>query len=253
MSSVQSVRRALAIVDALADGPLGVTDVALRTRLPKSTTARLLATLLIDGVVEQLPDDARYRLGGRFRELSRADRAPRSLIATARPDLEALASAVGEAVGLSVPDGDLVRYIDQVSVSGEIQVRDWTGSRIPMHVVSSGLVFLAHRAPERLTAYLARPLERFTARSMIDPAELRARLRQVVRDGTAWTIEEYAEGLASVAAGVADADGEVVAAIHIHGPAYRFPPLDGEAELAREVIAVAAAVSRRLRRSADRP
>jgi DNA-binding IclR family transcriptional regulator len=247
MSSVQSVQRAFAVLDALGDGPLGVTAVAERTRLPKSTTARLLATLVEAGAVEQLPDDGRYRLGPELQRLAHAERSPRSLVAVARPDLEALATELGEAVGLSVPDGDLVRYVDQVSVSGEVQVRDWTGSRIPMHAVSSGLVFLAHRAPPALDAYLARQLERFTGRTVTDPAAVRARLREVQLDGVAWTIEEYAEGLASVATAIADARGIVTAAAHVHGPAYRFPPKGGQDRLAGRLVAAAASISRRLR------
>ena len=46
MSSVQSIRRAFAVLDVLDEGPLGVTDVAERAALPKSTAARLLATLV---------------------------------------------------------------------------------------------------------------------------------------------------------------------------------------------------------------
>lgn len=250
MSSVQSVQRAFAVLGVLTDGPLGVTAIAERARLPKSTTARLLGTLAAEGAVEQLPGDARYRLGTRLAALGVASHQTRDLVALARPDLEALAERVGEAVGLSIPDGDLVRYVDQVSVSGEIQVRDWTGSRIPMHAVSSGLVFLAHRSPAALDAYLEQPLVRFTARTVTEPAVLRERLRLVQLEGVAWTIEEYADGLASVAAGVADTDGDVIAAIHVHGPAYRFPPRGDQDDLAARLIAGAASVSRRLRQPA---
>ena len=63
MSSVQSIRRAFAVLGALGDGPLGVTDVADRAGLPKSTAARLLATLAEEGAVEQVPGDSAYRLG----------------------------------------------------------------------------------------------------------------------------------------------------------------------------------------------
>ncbi len=55
MSSVQSIRRAFDVLGALASGPLGVTEVADRAGLPKSTAARLLTTLSREGAVEQTP------------------------------------------------------------------------------------------------------------------------------------------------------------------------------------------------------
>ena len=62
MSSVQSIRRAFDVLGALAEGPLGVTDVAERSGLPKSTAARLLATLAGEGAVEQVPGDTHRNL-----------------------------------------------------------------------------------------------------------------------------------------------------------------------------------------------
>src|SRR5205809_23823 len=43
MSRVQSIERAFAVLGALTDGPIGVTEVADRAALPKSTAARMLA------------------------------------------------------------------------------------------------------------------------------------------------------------------------------------------------------------------
>src|SRR4029078_12246228 len=60
---VQSIRRAFAVLRALGSGPLGVTDVAVASRIPKSTPARLLAALASEGAVEQVPGETRYRLG----------------------------------------------------------------------------------------------------------------------------------------------------------------------------------------------
>ena len=73
MSRVQSIERAFAVLGALADGPIGVTEVADRAELPKSTAARLLASLAREGVVEQVPGDTRYRLGPRLVTLAAAD------------------------------------------------------------------------------------------------------------------------------------------------------------------------------------
>ena len=223
MSRVQSIERAFAVLGALADGPIGVTEVADRADLPKSTAARLLASLAREGVVEQVPGDTRYRLGPRLVTLAARIRPGRSLAALARPSLEALADTVGEAAGLSIADGDLVHYIEQVSSPNPVSVRDWTGSRIPLHAVSSGQVLLAYAPTTFVQRYLGRPMERFTPRTLVTADELLERMRAIRRDGYTWALEEFDEGISSVAAPVADASGEVVAAVHLHGPSYRFP------------------------------
>jgi DNA-binding IclR family transcriptional regulator len=248
VSTVQSIQRAFAVLSALADGPIGVTEVAERAALPKSTAARLLASLAREGAVEQVPGDTRYRLGGRIVSLAAGVLPARSLVAIARPILIELAAAAGEAAGLSVPDGASVHYIDQVDTAHQVQVRDWTGTRAPMHAVSSGQVFLAHLGEAALERYLAQPRVAFTDRTLTDSAALRERLRQVQLDGHAWVREEFAEGLISVAAPVPGADGEIVAAVHIHGPSYRFPVPGREAEAATLVVEAASRISDRLRR-----
>jgi IclR family acetate operon transcriptional repressor len=247
VSRVQSIERAFVVLSALADGPLGVTDVAERARLPKSTAARMLASLAREGAVEQAGEGTTYRLGPRLLTLATGVRSTRGLVAIAHPFLVELAERTGEAAGLSVPDGRSVHYIDQVDSPNPVMVRDWTGSRSPMHAVSSGLVVLAAMKPPALEAYLSGPLERLTDRTVIVPSQLRDRLWNVRRDGYAWVRDEFAVGISSIAAPIADASGEVVAAVHVHGPSYRFPP-DGQSDAIGEAVeATAGRIGTRLR------
>lgn len=138
-----------------------------------------------------------------------------------------LADSVGEDAGLSVPDGYLVHYIDQVDSGNAVQVRDWTDELVEMHAVPSGLVMLAHWPEERLARFLRRPLKQYTAQTMVDAESIRRRLADIRRDGHAWVVEEFAEGIASVAAPILDKRGRPVAALHVHGPAYRFGTTTG--------------------------
>jgi IclR family acetate operon transcriptional repressor len=247
VSRVQSLERAFAVLGALAEGPAGVTEIAARVGIPKSTTARMLLALAREGAVEQVVGDTRYRLGPRLAALSTGARPTRRLVAIAHPFLVELARQTGEATGLSVPEGPTMHYVDQVESPNPVQVRDWTGARIPMHAVSSGQVFLAHFAPPAISRFLATPLERFTEHTITDASGLLARLRDVRRLGYAWVREEYALGISSVAAPVADENGEVVAAVHIHGPSYRFPAAGADDRVADEAVEAAAAIGGRLR------
>jgi DNA-binding IclR family transcriptional regulator len=116
-----------------------------------------------------------------------------------------------------------------------------------MHAVSSGQVVLAHLPAAALDRYVAAGLERFTAATIVEPAALRDRLRAVQLAGYAWVHDEFAEGLSSVAAPIADALGNVNAAVHVHGPSYRFPTPGAEERVSEAVMAAAARISTRIR------
>ena len=81
---------------------------------------------------------------------------------------------------------------------------------------------------------------------MIDPDELRDRLEQVRSIGYAWVYEEFAEGINSVAAPVFESGGSVEAALHVHGPAYRFPNPDYTHDHGMAVIEAARRLSLQL-------
>jgi IclR family transcriptional regulator, acetate operon repressor len=252
MSRVQSIERAFAVLAVLADGPIGVTEVAGRVGLPKSTVARLLRSLQGEGAGEQVPGDTRYRIGDRIATLAARIVPGGSIVSLARPDLQELAADVGEAAGLAVPDGFRVHYIDQADTPNAVQARDWTGTRVPMHAVPSGQVFLAHLPAEALDRFLETPLERFTPHTLVDPTALRDRLARVRADGYAWVREEFDVGINSVAAAVVDEDGQAIAAVHVHGPSYRFPPRDLEATLGDRLLAAAGRVAGRIARTSGR-
>jgi DNA-binding IclR family transcriptional regulator len=239
---VQSLERAFAILDEVARRPAGVTAIAERVGLPKSTVARLLGTLAELEAVQRL-EGARWRIGPGVASLASSASPERSLVAVARPYLADLVAELGEDAGLGLPDGNEVLYVDQVESDNPVQVRDWTGTRAPLHAVPSGLVLLAEWPEEALEAYCAGELVALTARTVTDPARLRVRLDAVRGAGHAWGLQEFAEGIDSVAAPVRDARGHAIAAIHVHGPAYRFPGEGDEARVASAVVAAAAAVS----------
>lgn len=247
MSTVQSIQRAFAVLATLADGPIGVTELADRVGLPKSTAARLLAALQREGAVEQVPGETRYRLGPLIAALAARHVPTRDLVAVARGHLAELATAVGEIAGLSVPDGRVVHFVAQVGTAHEVQVRDWTGSRVPMHAVASGQAVLAHLPDAALERYLATALEAFTPSTIIDPGRLRERLWRIRRDGHIWARDEFTEGLSAVAAPLLGPDGTVLGAVHVHGPSYRFPAPGTEPRVSERILRTAARVSGELR------
>lgn len=231
MSGVQSIQRAFALMRALAVGPAGVTDLADRVELPKSTVARLLGALEEEGAVDQLEIGGDYRLGSGLIDLAGAAAPGRNLIAAARPHLRELTEQTNETSGIAVLEEFSVLYLDHLESDEEVLVRSWTGELAPLNVVPSGLVLLAGQPAEFIDRYLARPLTRSTRSSVTEPELIRSRLESIRQTGYIWLYAEFDESINSVAAPVTGPDGETVAALHVHGPAYRFPADVGADEL----------------------
>jgi IclR family KDG regulon transcriptional repressor len=248
MPQVESVARAMRIVEALAQSPAGLSETARRVDLPKSTVARLLSTLENAEVVERDEDGRLYRLGPMVQRLSSAAGGPGQLTAFARPYLDELTTLTGEAAGISIPDGYQVHYVDQTEAEHPVQVRDWTGELTPMHVVPSGLVIMAHWPEQQVDRYLRRDLTRLTPNTVTDPERIRQRLATIRDEGYAWVFEEFVEGINSVAAPVLERSGLITAALHVHGPAYRFPAPDAERSLGGAVASSARRLSEALSR-----
>jgi DNA-binding IclR family transcriptional regulator len=242
--AVQSIDRAFLVLKALAVEPSGITDLASRIGLPKSTVARMLSSLEDQGAVTREADGSVYSIGVGLLELAGAVDATAALATSVQPHLAWLSGRLQEAAGFSVPSGYTMQYMAQVESPNPVQVRDYTGLTVPMHVGPSGLCVMAHWPEQELSRYLSRPLEAYTARTITDPATIRDRLEEIRVVGHCWVSEEFADGINSVAAPVLS-DGRALGAIHVHGPAYRFPR-DGERDsIARTVVDVAARFSSR--------
>lgn len=248
MAHVESVARAVKIIEELAKSPAGLSETARRVAMPKTTVARLLSTLEAVEAVERDDDGRLYRLGPLVRRLSAAAGGPGQLAGFARPYLEELTNVTGEAAGVSIPDGYAVHYVDQTEAEHPVQVRDWTGELIPMHVVPSGLVIMAHWPTEQIERFLTRDLVVLTANTVTDPSVIKERLQKVRADGYFWVYEEFVEGINSVAAPVLDEAGTITAALHVHGPAYRFPAPGAEESVGIEVATSARHLSEAMAR-----
>lgn len=238
MATVQSVERAFQVLRALAIGPAGVSEVAAAVDLPKSTVARLLATLEGVGAVERT-DEGGYRVGAGMQELAGSVDSNIGIATAVRPHLEYLSSILGEASGLTLPEGLSAVYVAQVESPNPVQVRDYTGLSLPMHVGPGSLVIMSEWPTDLLTRYLSRPLQAYTRFTVVDPELILKRLTAIRDEGYCWIHEEFAEGINSVAAPVRDREGRIIGAISAHGPSYRFPQV-GEAERIADRVKAAA-------------
>jgi len=250
-SAVRSVDRAAALLLALGDFPAeaGVTELARKLGLHKSTASRLLATLQRRGLVEQDEESGKYRLGLVVIRLAARAEKTLDLRTLARPDLERLARATRETVSLGVLDGDRCLTVAQVDGPNMVACADWTGRTTPLHCVASGKVLLAALAERDILRLVKKGLAPCTDRTITALEPLFEELARVRRRGFATAFSEWEPGQNAVAAPVQDARGRVIASVVIWGPAYRIVP-GRVADLAAEARAAAGAISIRLGGSA---
>lgn len=247
-SDVQSLRRAVAILRTFAiDTPeLGVTEISNRVGLHKSTTFRLLSTLISEGLVSQNPETGRYRLGVGLIELAGRVLVHADLRQVARRYMRLLAEKVGETVNLAVLDGSESLNLEQSVPRGRLVANHgWVGRRTPAHATSTGKVLLAWLEPDNLEALLVSPLEVYAPNTITDVDTLLAELDSVRQAGYAVGHEEYEVGLNAVAAPIRDYNDQVIAAVSASGPSYRLSAEHFEA-VSKDVTDTAEAISAEL-------
>jgi DNA-binding IclR family transcriptional regulator len=216
---VASVKRAMAVLDALAEagGELGTNELARRTGINASTVSRLLATLASGGLVQHVAHNGRYRLGLRLLQLGNAATAGLGLRDLARPHLAELAGQSGETATLSVPGEGEAMTLDYVPSPLSVRSEARVGRTSAAHATSVGKVFLAHggKLPPG-------PLKAYTPRTITDRTALAAEVEKVRRRGWAEARGEREEDLNAIAAPVLSPTGRLLAILGIQGPATRF-------------------------------
>lgn len=245
---IQSIERAVAILNAFsAEEPeLGVTDLADRLGLHKSTVHRFLVNLEAAGLVERNRHTSRYRLGLRIFELGGLVLQQMNLWDEALPFLEGLVRDSGETGHLAVLDGGEAVYIEKVEARRALRIPSAIGRGYPAHATSLGKILLAHLSEEARAEILAeRGLARCTPKTIIDGPRLDSELDLIRRQGFAVDEEEYEEGLRCIGAPILGHTGQVVAAIGIGGPVTRVTPQRVD-ELAELVMNAAGSLSRRM-------
>ena len=216
---VEATVRAVAILDALADGSeAGTTELARRTGISASTVSRQLGTLARLGLAEHVPATGRYRLGVRVLRLANAVLGRLNVRDAARPHLEELVHAVGETATLSIPGAGDAITVDFVPTERYLQGVTRLGRPSVGHASSAGKVMLAFGdvpLPRgKLTA--------FTPKTITDPDALAAEIERVREQGWAEATDERELGLAAIAAPVWGSNGELAAIVALQGPTSRF-------------------------------
>jgi DNA-binding IclR family transcriptional regulator len=220
-ASVQSVDRAVALLKAIAAGPVPSTaaELALACGINRSTAWRLLSTLEANGLVEREPLSQRYVIGyAAFQVASAAD--DDAIARRLRPIIARVAEQTGEIVTLAAARRFSLVYVDQADPPKSLSP-NWMGRPIPLHATSSGKVFLAWLPDQEREALLAGELEAFNDRTITDRGQLEAELSEIRRLGYGTCMGEYEDFSNGVSAAVLDVRSRPVVIVNIWGPSQR--------------------------------
>jgi IclR family KDG regulon transcriptional repressor len=222
----------------------GVTDLARRLSIAKSTAHRLLATLTDEGLLEQDAATGRYRLGLVVFDMAAAAQSVDLHEAVLTPMTE-LRNRTGETVQVAVLDGREVVYVERLDSPNTLRLFIEVGRRNAAHSTGCGKALLAFLPPDQLERVLRNwKMEAKTPHTITDVAALRDDLAVARRRGYAVNRRESEVGIISVAAPIRDVSGRAVAAVSVAGPAERLEP--HELKVAQATIECAALTSRRL-------
>ncbi|HOX88765.1 MAG TPA: IclR family transcriptional regulator [Burkholderiaceae bacterium] len=224
-TAIQVIERMMKLLDALASrsDPVSLKELSQATALHPSTAHRILNDMVIGRFVDRGEAPGTYRLGMRLLELGNLVKARLSVREAALEPMRELHRKTGQTVNLSVHQGDEIVYVERsYSERSGMQVVRAIGGRAPLHLTSSGKLFLAYEDPRWVRAYAARTgLAGHTRNSLTDVAKLERELSAVRATGIARDNEELELGVRCIAAPVRDDSGRIVAGLSVSAPAER--------------------------------
>ncbi|WP_440109030.1 IclR family transcriptional regulator [Acidovorax sp. BL-A-41-H1] len=222
--SVQVLERMFTLIDVLAsrEDAISLKEISEKTGLHPSTTHRILNDLTIGRFVDR-PESGSYRLGMRLLELGNLVKARLSVRDAALTPMRNLHKLIQQPVNLSMRQGDEIVYVERAySERSGMQVVRAIGGRAPLHLTSTGKLFLALDDPQRIRAYATRTgLAGHTRNSITQLPLLERELARARQYGIARDNEELELGVRCMAAGVYDDQGKLVAGLSISAPADR--------------------------------
>lgn len=222
--AIQVLDRAMNLLDVLAQHsePVALKDLAAATGLHASTTHRILNDLVVGRYVDRV-DSGMYQLGMRLLELGSLVKRRLNVREVALEPMRELHRVTGQTVNLSLQQGDEIVYIERAwSERSGMQVVRAIGGHAPLHLTSTGKLFLSVVEPRQVRAYAIRTgLAGTTRNSITDIERLERELALVRRHGYARDNEELELGVRCIAAGIHDDTGKLQAGLSLSAPTDR--------------------------------
>lgn len=217
--NVQSLERALDIIELLSTSNegMGVTKVASALNLHKTTTHRLLTTLVDRGYIEK-SSTGEYRLGLKLFEAVSVYINSLELLTEARPFVASITTELGLTAHLGVLEGDQVVYVEKMDVLSGIMLYSQIGIRVHSYCSSLGKCLLSNFSKNELDKVLAETkFVKFTENTITSLDEMHEEIKKVRKQGWAMDNQEFDLNNRCIGAPIYDYRGEIIAAISASG------------------------------------
>ena len=235
---IKAVEKALIILEILEREKLiGVTQIANRIDINKSSVYRILETLQTRELVEKDELTNKYKLGLGFLRFSASVQEKLEITAIAKPCLEELVEITQESAHLCILSKNKAVCIERKNSSGIINISANIGDEEPVHCSAVGKTLAAFLPEDKLDKILKKTeLKQFTPRTMTSKPALLACFEKIRQQGYAIDDEEIYTGVRCVAAPVRDYSGNVIASVGVSGSAGRIQPdnIEQYAEFVKE-------------------
>lgn len=220
---VKSLAKAMAVLECFSNSEpeLGVSDIARRLQLQKSTVHNIVSTFEQLGYLEQNVETGKYYLSVKLLQYCYIINNHLGYRKVFLDYMHQITNELHEVVYLGMPHGKEVLYIE-CCYPQDGNGRNILGERAPMHCTSLGKAMLAYMPREQQEAYAAHPMQRFTSSTIVTRDALLEELANVRTHGYAVDRMEHEFGVFCVGLPIFGCDGRVVAAISISGPSLRF-------------------------------
>ncbi|AEA26271.1 transcriptional regulator, IclR family [Pseudonocardia dioxanivorans CB1190] len=228
---IQSALSTLRVLEEVARRqPVGVSEIARATEMPKSSVQRCLVTLQQAGWL-RVVDTTRARWGLTAKPVGIGLRAAGEggLREAALPVMRELSKELNETVHLAVRDGDGLLIVARRDGTRTLRTYVELGTVAPLHGTASGLAILAGLPDAEIDDVVAAGLEAFTETTIVDGDALRAEIDATRARGFAVNVASWwRPHVAAVAAAITGPAGRPVAAFAVSIPSVRFDPDDVE-------------------------
>lgn len=218
--SLLTLEKGLRVLELIADnaGDIGVTQLSAQLNEPVTVIFRIVRTLVSAGYLNQDPRTKRYSLGLRVWELSEKAVARLHIVETIQPILTRLTQLTGETSSLAINLGKDFLYVATVNGLQPLRAYVEPGARISLSLpTASGRAILAFSPQDVINDILAGKLQRFTPKTIVDPAKLRGVLDDIKRRGVSVVHGENQAQLSAVAAPIVDSVGRCIGALAMSG------------------------------------
>jgi DNA-binding IclR family transcriptional regulator len=245
--SVHSLELGLRILESFdrdAIDEMSLSEMARRIGVSRSSAFRLVHTLQRLGYLEREDETKNYRLGARVMSLGYSFLASKDIAELARPDLQRLRAQTHCSTHLGILDGAEVIYIARFAAHKPVSAMIAVGARVPAHATTMGRIILANKPGAFVRElYAGRPLAKYSDQTPLTLDALLATLEEDRRRGYVISHSNFEAGIASIAAPLFDAKGEVAGAINVSTPENAIEPARFDSEVCDALRAAARRIS----------